>query len=37
MHAEPFRTKDVATDKLELIYMDLPDSRGKASHFISVL
>jgi len=41
MHAEPFRTKHAATGKLELIHMDLfgplPDSLGKARHFVAVL
>lgn len=41
MHAEPFRAKDAATGKLELVHMDLvgplPDSLGKARHFVAVL
>lgn len=41
MHAEPFRAKDAATGKLELVHMDLvgplPDSLGKARHIVAVL
>eukprot|EP00170_Pyropia_yezoensis_P005115 contig_20934_g5129 len=41
MHAESFRAKDAATGKLELVHMDLvgplPDSLGKARHFVAVL